>query len=205
MTSPHLKHSSRGTGLWCSPCAGSSCAIRTTSTMLFRPPSSCLFAKQGLSGGTTCSVTGSTGSPTGWQCARSQAARRMGRFGPQGLIEKLASSEDLDGSTCASAKLMASEPRPWLHHEVSHLPEKYRTPIVLCYFEGLTHDEAADRMGCPLGTVKGRLSAPATCCVGACSAGVWRFPHQRSHRTLRQPMPRLPCPPRWNWQQLVPR
>ena len=29
---------------------------------------------------------------------------------------------------------------------------------MLCYFEGLTHDEAASRMGCPLGTVKGRLS-----------------------------------------------
>ncbi len=38
------------------------------------------------------------------------------------------------------------------------MPEKYRTPVVLCYFEGLTHDEAASRMGCPLGTVKGRLS-----------------------------------------------
>ena len=23
------------------------------------------------------------------------------------------------------------ERRPWLHHEVSHLPEKYRAPIVL--------------------------------------------------------------------------
>ena len=57
-----------------------------------------------------------------------------------------------------AATLTELEPRPWLHHEVSHLPEKYRTPIVLCYFEGLTHDEAANRMGCPLGTVKGRLS-----------------------------------------------
>ncbi len=51
-----------------------------------------------------------------------------------------------------------SESGPWLHQEVSHLPEKYRAPIVLCYFQGLTHDEAASRLGCPLGTVKGRLS-----------------------------------------------
>ena len=50
------------------------------------------------------------------------------------------------------------ERRPWLHQEVSHLPEKYRAPVVLCYFEGLTHDQAASRLGCPLGTVKGRLS-----------------------------------------------
>ena len=48
--------------------------------------------------------------------------------------------------------------RPWLHQEVSHLPEKYRTAVVLCYFEGLTHDEAASRLGWPLGTVKGRLA-----------------------------------------------
>ncbi len=47
---------------------------------------------------------------------------------------------------------------PWLHQEVSHLPEKYRVPVVLCYFEGLTHDEAASRLGWPLGTVKGRLA-----------------------------------------------
>ena len=30
-----------------------------------------------------------------------------------------------------------------LHQEIDRLPEKYRQPIVLCYFEGLTHDDAA--------------------------------------------------------------
>jgi RNA polymerase sigma factor (sigma-70 family) len=90
--------------------------------------------------------------------ARSQAARRMGRFGSQDAIEKLAATEDLEGSPHSPASFMEPESAPWLHQEVSHLPEKYRTPVVLCYFEGLTHDEAASRMGCPLGTVKGRLS-----------------------------------------------
>jgi len=50
------------------------------------------------------------------------------------------------------------ELKPRLHDEVHRLPEKYRAPIVLCYFEGLTHEEAAARLGCPLGTVKGRLA-----------------------------------------------
>ena len=50
------------------------------------------------------------------------------------------------------------EARPWLHEEVARLPEKYRVAVRLCYFEGLTHDEAAQRLGWPLGTVKGRLS-----------------------------------------------
>jgi WD40 repeat protein len=31
-------------------------------------------------------------------------------------------------------------------------------PVRLCYFEGRTHDEAADALGCPVGTVRGRLA-----------------------------------------------
>jgi RNA polymerase sigma factor (sigma-70 family) len=45
-----------------------------------------------------------------------------------------------------------------LHEEVSRLPEKYRAAIVLCYFEGLTHDQAAASLGWPVGTVRGYLA-----------------------------------------------
>ena len=54
--------------------------------------------------------------------------------------------------------MLRDEERPLVHEEVNRLPQKYRTPIVLCYFEGLTHDQAAARLGWPVGTVKGRLS-----------------------------------------------
>jgi RNA polymerase sigma factor (sigma-70 family) len=50
------------------------------------------------------------------------------------------------------------EIRPVLHEEVGRLPEKYRAPIVLCYLEGQTHEEAARQLDWPVGTVKGRLS-----------------------------------------------
>ncbi len=45
-----------------------------------------------------------------------------------------------------------------LHREVARLPAKYRAPVVLCYFEGQTHDEAASRLGWPVGTVRSRLA-----------------------------------------------
>jgi RNA polymerase sigma factor (sigma-70 family) len=45
-----------------------------------------------------------------------------------------------------------------LHEEVDRLPEKYRTPVVLCYLQGQTYEEAARRIGCPVGTVRVRLS-----------------------------------------------
>ena len=42
--------------------------------------------------------------------------------------------------------------------EVDRLPERYRVPVLLCFFEGLTHAEAARRTGWPVGTVAGRLA-----------------------------------------------
>ena len=45
-----------------------------------------------------------------------------------------------------------------LHEEVDRLTEKYRAPVVLCYFEGRTHAEAARLLKCPVSTVSIRLS-----------------------------------------------
>jgi RNA polymerase sigma-70 factor (ECF subfamily) len=41
---------------------------------------------------------------------------------------------------------------------VYRLPAKYRIPVVLCYLEGRSNEDAAGEMRCPVGTVKTRLS-----------------------------------------------
>jgi RNA polymerase sigma factor (sigma-70 family) len=44
-----------------------------------------------------------------------------------------------------------------LDEELDRLPPRYREPLVLCYLEGLTRDEAAQRLGVSLATVKSQL------------------------------------------------
>jgi RNA polymerase sigma factor (sigma-70 family) len=50
------------------------------------------------------------------------------------------------------------ELRPVLDEELNRLAEKHRAPVVLCYLEGLTNEEAARQLRCPVGTVKTRLA-----------------------------------------------
>jgi RNA polymerase sigma factor (sigma-70 family) len=50
------------------------------------------------------------------------------------------------------------ELRAVLDEEINHLPEKYRAPLVLCYLEGKTNEQAARMLGCPVGSMSWRLN-----------------------------------------------
>jgi RNA polymerase sigma factor (sigma-70 family) len=45
-----------------------------------------------------------------------------------------------------------------LDDEINRLPTKYRLPVLLCYLQGLSSEEAARQLGCAKGTIFSRLS-----------------------------------------------
>lgn len=55
---------------------------------------------------------------------------------------------------------------PILHAAIDGLPEKYRVPVVLCYLQGKTNEEAARELGWPVGTVKSSLARARECLRG---------------------------------------
>jgi RNA polymerase sigma factor (sigma-70 family) len=80
--------------------------------------------------------------------ARAEARRR-------GLLERVA-AEQARHEAIQEPK-GPPEPMPELYEEVARLPEHYRAPIVLCYLEGQTHEQAARILRCKLRTLQTRL------------------------------------------------
>ena len=70
-----------------------------------------------------------------------------GRRAQGGAAEAIESTSDVE----------RHELRRLIDEEIGRLPEKYRRPVVLCYLEGQTHEQAARRLQCTEGVVRGRL------------------------------------------------
>jgi RNA polymerase sigma factor (sigma-70 family) len=80
--------------------------------------------------------------------ARTNSLRRRGRETPVASPECAVEPDGPD----------AWEVGPALDQELSRLPGKFRAPLVLCYLRGQTHDQAAEELRCPVGTVRSRLA-----------------------------------------------
>ena len=82
--------------------------------------------------------------------ARADIARRRRR---EGVVEAASAST---ASPVADAE--RSDLRAVLQEELAGLPASFRSAVVLCHLEGLTHEEAARQLRCPVGTVRSRLA-----------------------------------------------
>ncbi|HJZ89781.1 MAG TPA: sigma-70 family RNA polymerase sigma factor [Gemmataceae bacterium] len=79
--------------------------------------------------------------------ARVAAARRAKRDGKAAVPEAVPPLDQMTGR-----ELLAV-----LDEELDRLPPRYREPLVLCYLQGLTRDEAAARLGVRSATLKSQL------------------------------------------------
>ena len=79
---------------------------------------------------------------------RNEAARRRSKEAI--ALDHVAAPEELP--------LASREITDMIDREISRLPAKYRSPIVLCCLGGQTHEAAARQLGWPVGSVKGRLA-----------------------------------------------
>jgi RNA polymerase sigma factor (sigma-70 family) len=85
------------------------------------------------------------------------ARKEKARLARRRVVERQAAG---DKASCAwdSEEAKQLELKAVIDEEIHRLPERYRLPILLCHLEGLRHDEVAQRLGCPVGTVESRLA-----------------------------------------------
>ena len=82
-----------------------------------------------------------------------RARERRARSTPRMEIQEVAESHS--GPENAASR---NELRLLLRAEVDGLPAKYRSLVLHTYMEGMSNEQVARLLGCPVGTVKGRLS-----------------------------------------------
>lgn len=80
--------------------------------------------------------------------AKTTAIRRQG-------IERQAVGAEATGEPPEEGRLDAFAA---LHEEIDRLPDAYRRPVVLCYLNGMTYEEAAHSLRLPESTLRGRLA-----------------------------------------------
>jgi len=93
--------------------------------------------------------------PLGWvlMIARSRATDRLRRRPPPACE----SMPDVSTAGDPTVGLQASETAGRISAALGRLPPEQALPIRLAFYEGLTHERIAARLGIPLGTVKTRI------------------------------------------------
>ncbi len=85
--------------------------------------------------------------------ARRRSAAAAARLAPEADLAALPAPA-AGGADAAALR----EVQRLLCEEVQRLPARYRAPVVACYFEARTHEEAAGHLGWRKGTLAGRLA-----------------------------------------------
>jgi RNA polymerase sigma-70 factor (ECF subfamily) len=71
--------------------------------------------------------------------------------------EAMENAPQLQGIETPERLLMNEEIVKTIRSAIEHLPEEMRTAIMLREFEGMSYEEIAEAMDCPIGTVRSRI------------------------------------------------
>jgi RNA polymerase sigma-70 factor, ECF subfamily len=93
------------------------------------------------------------------RCRALDRKRGLSRHPTQPLLEWAATETAGIGEDTPAPldELLAVERREIVAQAIQELEPDLRQPIELAFFDGLTHHATAERLGLPLGTVKGRI------------------------------------------------
>ncbi len=86
--------------------------------------------------------------------ARNRAIDRLRARGPLAYADQVEDLEIPDGAASAEALLVTAGEAGQLHRCLSELDDRTQTVIRTAFFDGVTYEALANRMGAPLGTVK---------------------------------------------------
>lgn len=89
--------------------------------------------------------------------ARSRALDRLRALGSRESAATKAANERMEDFPNPVDEAIKSEQHQIMHRALDEIPEAQRHALLLAYFEGLSHQEIADRTGIPLGTAKTRI------------------------------------------------
>lgn len=93
------------------------------------------------------------------RCRAIDQKRKLSRERAHAILDWMAEEPQASpaASTGPSDELAAEERQQLVRRAIGTLDAKHREAIELAFFDGMTHQETAEKTGLPLGTIKGRI------------------------------------------------
>ena len=91
--------------------------------------------------------------------ARNRSIDRVRRRSVAGRVAAAEGIPELQAEGDPESEAERTERQAAVRHAPRQLPDEQRQALELCFFDGLSHREASDRLQSPLGTVKSRIRA----------------------------------------------
>lgn len=107
--------------------------------------------------------------------ARKVLLRWLGRFGNNDATGDENAAEVIAEQSGPLETLLRSETAEAVRRAVLALPPAYREAVVLCDLQELSYEDAAETMGCPVGTVRSRLNRGRALLAERLRAAKWSF------------------------------